>query len=136
MYTTDDWDLMFVGWKADYNDPDSSITPLIGSADIGQDTYNTGWKNATVDEKILEAKHSADPTVRAVAYTAAYDIYIQEPSYIFIGQKMFIRPMREWIQNYKYNPAPGYSWNFYDCYKGGLPLNRFMKSPLLLESFP
>jgi ABC-type transport system substrate-binding protein len=124
MYTTDDWDLMFVGWGPDYNDPDNYIAPLIGSSLIEQDTYNTGYTNETVDEKIQEARYSADPLIRATAYKDAYDIYIQEPSFIFIGQKMFIRPMRDWILNYSYNPAPGLNWKFYDCYKGGLQTMR------------
>ena len=135
MYTTDDWDMMFVGWGPDYNDPDDYVAPLIGSADIGQDTYNTGYKNETVDEKILEAKYSADSAVRSAAYEDAYDIYIKEPPFIFIGQQMFIRPMRDWIMNYSYNPAPGLNWNFYDCYKGGLQFNRYTTISLLLKSF-
>jgi peptide/nickel transport system substrate-binding protein len=120
IYTTGDWDMVFVGWGPDYNDPDTYIGPFIGSADIGQDTYNTGYQNETVDEKILEAKYSADPAVRAAAYKAAFDIYIQEPPYIFLVQQQYIRPMRDWIMNFSYNPAPSLSWNFYDYYKAGL----------------
>lgn len=115
MYTTDDWDTMFIGWGPDYNDPDDYIAPFMGSADIGQDTYNTGWKNETVDEKILEGKYSADTTVRAAAYKAAFDIYIQEPSFIFLVQRAYIRPWRDWVQNYSYNPVR--EWYFYDYYK-------------------
>jgi len=115
MYTTDDWDLMFIGWGPDYNDPDDYIKPFVGSADIGQDTYNTGWKNETVDEKILEAAYSADSEVREAAYKAAYDIYIQEPPFIFLQQRQYIRPWRDWVQNYSYNPVR--EWYFYDYYK-------------------
>ena len=115
MYTTDDWDTMFIGWGPDYNDPDDYIAPFMGSADIGQDTYNTGWKNATVDEKILEGKYSADSAVRAAAYKAAFDIYIQEPSFIFLVQRAYIRPWRDWVQGYSYNPVR--EWYFYDYYK-------------------
>lgn len=115
MYTTDDWDMMFIGWGPDYNDPDDYIAPFMGSADIGQDTYNTGWKNETVDEKILEGKYSADTTVRAAAYKDAFDIYIQEPSFIFLVQRAYIRPWRDWVQNYSYNPVR--EWYFYDYYK-------------------
>jgi len=135
MYTTDDWDMIFVGWGPDYNDPDNYISPLIGSADIGQDTYNTGYKNNTVDEKILEGKYSADTAVRAAAYKAAYDIYIEEPPMIFLVQRQYVRPMRDWIMNYSYNPAPSFTWNFYDCYKGGLQLSKCMIKSFLLESF-
>jgi len=115
MYTTDDWDLMFIGWGPDYNDPDDYIFPFIASADVNGDTYNTGYKNETVDEKLLEGKYSADPAVRAAAYKTAYDIYIQEPPFIFIQQRQYIRPWRDWVQNYSYNPVR--EWYFYDYYK-------------------
>ncbi len=115
MYTTDDWDLMFIGWGPDYNDPDDYIFPFIASADVNGDTYNTGYKNETVDEKLLEAKYTADPVVRAAAYKTAFDIYIQEPPFIFLQQRQYIRPWRDWVQNYSYNPVR--EWYFYDYYK-------------------
>jgi peptide/nickel transport system substrate-binding protein len=115
MYTTDDYDLMFIGWGPDYNDPDNYIYNFVGSLGIGGDAYNAGWKNETVDEKILEAKYSVDPTVRAAAYKSAFDIYIQEPSMIFIVQRQYIRPWRDWVQNYSYNPVR--EWYYYDYYK-------------------
>ncbi len=115
MYTTDDWDTMFIGWGPDYNDPDDYVFPFIASADVSGDTYNTGYKNETVDEKLVEAKYSADPVVRAAAYKAAYDIYIQEPSFIFLQQRQYIRPWRDWVQNYSYNPVR--ELYFYDYYK-------------------
>jgi peptide/nickel transport system substrate-binding protein len=115
MYTTDDWDMMFIGWGPDYNDPDDYIAPFIGSAEIGQDTYNTGYMNETVDEKILEAKYTADSAKRAAAYKTAFDIYIQEPPMIFVVQRQYIRPWRNWVQNYTYNPVR--EWYFYDYYK-------------------
>jgi peptide/nickel transport system substrate-binding protein len=122
MYTTDDWDTMFIGWGPDYNDPDDYIFPFIASAhpdpnnvDIKGDTYNTGYRNATVDEKLLEAKYSANPTVRAAAYKTAFDIYIQEPPFIFLVQRQYIRPWRDWVQNYSYNPVR--EWYYYDYYK-------------------
>ena len=115
VYTTGDWDLMFFGWGPDYNDPDDYICPFVGSADIGGDVFNTGYKNVTVDEKIVEGKSSVDPAVRAVAYKTAYDIYIQEPPFIFLQQRQYIRPWRDWVQNYSYNPVR--EWYFYDYYK-------------------
>jgi ABC-type oligopeptide transport system substrate-binding subunit len=135
MYITDDWDMMFMRWGPDYNDPDTYISSFIGSASIGQDAFNTGYQNDLVDEKILEAKYSANPMVRSTAYETAYEIYIQEPPMIFIGQQMFIRPMRDWVMNFSYNPAPGSNWNFYDCYKWGLQFNNFTRISLLLKSF-
>jgi peptide/nickel transport system substrate-binding protein len=115
MYTTDDYDLMFIGWGPDYNDPDDYIFPFIASANVSGDTYNTGYHNETVDEKLLEAKYSANPVMRAAAYKTAYDIYIQEPPFIFLQQRQYIRPWRDWVQGYSYNPVR--EWYFYDYYK-------------------
>ena len=115
MYTTDDYDLMFIGWGPDYNDPDDYVFPFIASADVSGDTYNTGYNNETVDENLIKAKYSADPVVRAAAYKAAYDIYIQEPPFIFLQQRQYIRPWRDWVQGYSYNPVR--EWYFYDYYK-------------------
>jgi peptide/nickel transport system substrate-binding protein len=111
MYTTDDWDLMFIGWGPDYNDPDDYIDPFVGATD----TYNTGYVNDTVFEKILEGKYSADTNVREAAYEIAYNIYIEEPPFLFICQRQYIRPWRDWVQNYSYNPVR--EWYFYDYYK-------------------
>ncbi len=115
MFTTDDYDLMFIGWGPDYNDPDDYIFPFIASADVGGDTYNTGYKNETVDENLLKAKYSAVAAVRAAAYKNAYDIYMQEPPFIFLQQRQYIRPWRDWVQGYSYNPVR--EWYFYDYYK-------------------
>ena len=115
MYTTSDWDIIFIGWGPDYNDPDDYVFPFVASADIGGDTWNTGYSNETVDEYLLEAKYSADPNVREDAYKKAFDIYIQDPSMIYIGQRQYIRPKRDWVQGYYYNPVR--DWYWYDYYK-------------------
>ena len=115
MYTTDDWDLMFIGWGPDYNDPDDYIFPFIASANVSGDTYNTGYWNETVDKNLIKAKYSADPAVRSAAYKTAFDIYIQEPPFIFLQQRQYIRPWRDWVQGYSYNPVR--EWYYYDYYK-------------------
>jgi len=115
MYTTSDWDVIFIGWGPDYNDPDDYVFPFVASAAVGGDTFNSGYANATVDEYLLEAKYSADPNVREDAYKKAFDIYIQDPSMIYIGQRQYIRPKRDWVQGYYYNPVR--DWYWYDYYK-------------------
>jgi peptide/nickel transport system substrate-binding protein len=115
MYNTIEWDFMFLGWMPDYNDPDDYIAPFVGSAAIGGDTFNTGWANATVDEMILRGKYNVDPQIRSEAYAAAFNIYIVDPSLIYIGQNTYTRGMRDWLQGYSYNPVLEYY--YYDYYK-------------------
>jgi peptide/nickel transport system substrate-binding protein len=115
MYSTDDWDFICVGWGPDYNDPDDYINPFVGSDDITHPAYNTGYKNETVDEMILKGKYTTVSSEREDAYKTAFDIYIQEPPFIFIGQRQFIRPKRDWVKGYYYNPVR--DWYWYDYYK-------------------
>ena len=115
IYQTNEWEMAFLGWTQDYNDPDDYIVPFIGSTVIGGDALNTGYRNDIVDQELLEARRSADPTVRAAAYKAAFDVYIQEPSLLFLAQLQFIQPWRDWVQHYTYNPV--HEWRYYDYYK-------------------
>jgi peptide/nickel transport system substrate-binding protein len=117
MYNTIDWDFLFLGWMPDYNDPDDYVAPFVGSADNGGDTFNTGWANATVDELINRGKFSVDPQNRSDAYTQAFEIYIKDPSLIYIGQNIYTRGMRDWLQGYSYNPVlEYYYYNYYKAY--------------------
>ena len=115
MYSTNDWEFICVGWGPDYNDPDDYITPFVGSEDITDPAFNTGYKNETVDEMLLKGKYTAISSEREDAYKTAFDIYIQDPPFIFIGQRQFIRPKRDWVQGYYYNPVR--DWYWYDYYK-------------------
>jgi peptide/nickel transport system substrate-binding protein len=117
MYNTIDWDFMFLGWMPDYNDPDDYIAPFVGSEAIGGDTFHTGWANATVDELILRGKYNVDPQIRSDAYREAFNIYINDPSLIYIGQNTYTRGMRDWLQGYSYNPVlEYYYYNYYKAY--------------------
>jgi peptide/nickel transport system substrate-binding protein len=115
MYNTIEWDFMFLGWMPDYNDPDDYIAPFVGSAANGGDTFNTGWANTTVDNLINEGKFTVNQTKRAQAYTDAFNIYINDPSLVFIGQETYTRGMRTWLQGYSYNPVLEYY--YYNYYK-------------------
>jgi peptide/nickel transport system substrate-binding protein len=118
LYNTIDWDYMFLGWMPDYNDPDDYVAPFVGSAANGGDTFHTGWANATVDRMINRAKFNVSTQVRSDAYTAVFNIYINDPSLIYIGQESYTRGMRTWLQGYSYNPCiEYYYYNYYKAYK-------------------
>jgi peptide/nickel transport system substrate-binding protein len=117
MYRTNEWDFMFLGWMPDYNDPDDYVAPFVGSADIGGDTFNTGWKNTTVDTLILRAKFNVSTQIRSDSYAGAFNIYINDPNLIYIGQNTYTRGMRDWLQGYSYNPVlEYYYYNYYKAY--------------------
>jgi len=115
MRSSSEWDFIFMGWMPDYNDPDDYIAPIIGSADIEGDAFHHGWKNKTVDDLILQARYSVDPEVRRDAYEKAFQIYINDPPVIFVGQNMEVHFQRDWVQGYVYNPVV--EFYYYDYYK-------------------
>jgi len=118
MYNTIDWDFLFLGWMPDYNDPDDYIAPFVGSAANGGDTFNTGWANATVDYFINQGKYNVSSQIRSDAYTHAFNIYINDPNLIYIGQESYTRGLRTWLQGYTYNPVLEYYYlDYYKAYK-------------------
>jgi len=118
LYNTIDWDFMFLGWMPDYNDPDDYVAPFVGSAANGGDTFHTGWANATVDQMINRAKFNVSTQIRSDAYTTVFNIYINDPSLIYIGQESYTRGIRTWLQGYSYNPCiEYYYYNYYKAYK-------------------
>jgi len=118
LYNTVDWDYMFLGWMPDYNDPDDYVAPFVGSAANGGDTFHTGWANATVDQMINRAKFNVSTQIRSDSYATAFNIYINDPSLIYIGQESYTRGIRTWLQGYSYNPCiEYYYYNYYKAYK-------------------
>ena len=86
MFGTANWDFMFMGWAPDYNDPDNYWFPFVASAAEHGDVYNTGYANAAIDALLLAAKIEPDYTARAALYSEAHDLFMEEPSIIFMTQ--------------------------------------------------
>ena len=68
MFNDANWDIRFSGWAPDYIDPDNYWTPFAGSVYIGGDAYGTGFQNAELDDKILEARIESDSSRRWQLY--------------------------------------------------------------------
>jgi len=86
MFGTANWDFMFLGWAPDYNDPDNYWFPFVASAAEHGDVYNTQYANADIDALLLEAKTETDYDARAALYAEAHDLFMEEPSLIFMAQ--------------------------------------------------
>ncbi len=86
MFGTANWDFMFLGWAPDYNDPDNYWFPFVAGADEHGDVYNTQYDNDDIDALLLAAKTETDYTARAALYEQAHDLFMEEPSLIFMCQ--------------------------------------------------
>lgn len=107
---THNWDIAILGWGPDYNDPDDYMFPLVASLHVAGnpalqgDTDNTGFSDPVIDKLLIDAKYTVDPARRLADYQTAYNRYITEPNYVFIGQEERVRAVRTWVTGYQYNP--------------------------------
>jgi peptide/nickel transport system substrate-binding protein len=88
MFGTANWDFMFLGWAPDYNDPDNYWFPFVASASEHGDVYNTQYSNTDIDALLIAAKTETDYDARAALYEQAHDLYMDEPSLIFMSQSL------------------------------------------------
>jgi len=79
---------MFLGWAPDYNDPDNYWFPFVASASEHGDVYNTQYSNTDIDALLIAAKTETDYDARAALYEQAHDLYMDEPSLIFMSQSL------------------------------------------------
>lgn len=86
MFGTANWDFMFLGWAPDYNDPDNYWFPFVAGAEHHGDVYNTQYANADIDALLIAAKTETDYAARAALYEEAHDLFMEEPSLIFMAQ--------------------------------------------------
>lgn len=86
MFGTANWDFMFLGWAPDYNDPDNYWFPFVAGADEHGDVYNTQYANDAIDALLIAAKTEQDYDARAALYAEAHDLFMEEPSLIFMCQ--------------------------------------------------
>ncbi|PDH22208.1 MAG: hypothetical protein CND29_04090 [Marine Group II euryarchaeote MED-G36] len=83
MYYTGTFEIRFSGWAPDYLDPDNYWSPFAASS---EDVYGTGYHNAALDALLQDAKVSTDDTVRLDLYSQAFDLWVEDPNMIIVGQ--------------------------------------------------
>ena len=95
--------MWFMGWDADYPDPDSFLR-------VAAWPEGTGWSNETYDALVADARRSTDQAERIGMYQAAERIMIQEVPVIplsYLRDNMLFKP---WV---KRQQVPGFgsvSW--------------------------
>ncbi len=83
MYYTGTFEIRFSGWAPDYLDPDNYWSPFAASS---EDVYGTGYHNAALDALLQDAKVSTDDDVRLDLYSQAFDLWVNDPNMIIVGQ--------------------------------------------------
>ena len=108
LYQNNEIPIYFLGWMADYGDPDAYITPLIQS----QSTYprllglneSDGWDAAFADEIIKDSVESTDEAVRDDAYQILQFTVGEHAPYLWVCQITNFHVERADVYGYAFNP--------------------------------
>jgi peptide/nickel transport system substrate-binding protein len=83
MYFTGTFEIRFSGWAPDYLDPDNYWSPFAAST---EDVYGTGYNNPALDALLSAAKVSTVDSERLDLYSQAFELWVEDPNMIIIGQ--------------------------------------------------
>ncbi|MGY5875917.1 MAG: ABC transporter substrate-binding protein [Candidatus Thorarchaeota archaeon] len=111
--------IFYLGWTADYADPDNYIGPFVRS----NGTYplrvglnvSDGWDSSTVDSWITEAVQSMNNTRREELYYHIQDTLVEHAAYLFVYQASNFHVEQRNLMGYQFNPM--HDPYFYHYYK-------------------
>ncbi len=109
--------MFFIGWAADYADPDNFTVPFMHST--GTYPGRQSYKNPEADRLIEQAAKETDPKKREALYFRVQEIAYQDVPTIYIVYPVAFITMRTWVKGWYHNPMypEGYE-NLYRFSKG------------------
>ncbi len=109
--------MFFIGWAADYADPDNFVVPFMHST--GTFSAHQGYKNPEVDKLIEQAALETDNAKRQALYVRLQEIAYTDIPTIYIVYPVGLIVMRSWVKGWYNNPIyPTGRGYFYVMYKG------------------
>ncbi|MDR5696893.1 MAG: ABC transporter substrate-binding protein [Armatimonadota bacterium] len=94
--------IYFLGWAADYADPDNFVYPFMHSK--GTFTGAQSYNNPEVDRLIEEAQRTADPARRRQIYFRLQEIAFNDVPTVYLGYPTGFIVMRSWVRGWYHNP--------------------------------
>lgn len=94
-------DMFFLGWWADYPDPENFLFPLFHSSNFGAGGNRTRYKNPTVDSLVEKGQHTLDSNERNVLYHKAEDLIVADAPWVFLWHRTDFTIRQPWIRNYR-----------------------------------
>lgn len=96
------------GWSGDNGDPDNFLSPLFGSANVGNSNY-ARFKNAEFDALLDKAIGLSDKAERAKLYEQAQTILRKEAPWVNVAHSINFAPVSKRVIDYKQSPF-GYTY--------------------------
>lgn len=102
--------MYFLGWAADYADPDNFAQPFMHSS--GNYPHQQGYKNPEADRLVEAAAKETDRSKREQMYFRLQEIAYQDVPTIYIVYPVGFLVMRSWVKGWYNNPIFFQNWNY------------------------
>jgi peptide/nickel transport system substrate-binding protein len=90
-------------WEPDYADPDAYAQPLLHSSSVGTTNF-AFYQNDTLDEMVVEAKKTFNPSQRTQKYGDIAGITLDEMPYLWLYNAKNVYASRNYVVGLSYNP--------------------------------
>ena len=97
-------DMFWLGWWADYPDPEDFLFPLFHSSNMGAAGNRSRYKNLEVDRLIELGQAAASEKERDQYYERAEKIVVREAPWVFFWHRNDYTVRQPWIKNYSLYP--------------------------------
>ncbi len=103
--------IFFVGWLADYADPDNWLFTYAHS-EGGVFARRVGYHNETINKLVVDAGIETDNQKRAQMYFEIQKELLEEYIYMNLSTGLSITVHRDWIGNFYPNPIRAFMFNY------------------------
>jgi ABC-type transport system substrate-binding protein len=96
--------MFYLGWWADYPDPENFLFPLFHSSNFGAGGNRTRYKNPTVDALVEKGQYTLDSNERKLLYQKAEELIVADAPWVFLWHRTDFTIRQPWIRNYRIYP--------------------------------
>ncbi|TAL27308.1 MAG: ABC transporter substrate-binding protein [Nitrospirae bacterium] len=94
-------DMFWLGWFADYPDPENFLFPLFHSANLGPAGNRARYINNEVDSLIEKGQHANTIKERNLYYEKAENMIVDDAAWVFFWHKTDYTVRQPWVKNYQ-----------------------------------
>jgi len=94
-------DMFWLGWFADYPDPENFLFPLFHSANFGPAGNRAMYKNPSLDALIEKGQHANSLKERDMYYEKAENMIVDEAPWVFFWHRTDYTLKQPWVKNYQ-----------------------------------
>ncbi|HBG93520.1 MAG: hypothetical protein A3J81_07995 [Nitrospirae bacterium RIFOXYB2_FULL_43_5] len=94
-------DMFWLGWFADYPDPENFLFPLFHSENLGPAGNRSRYKNPAVDSLIEKGQHAQTAKERDMYYEKAENIIVDDAPWVFFWHKTDYTLRQPSVKNYQ-----------------------------------